>query len=141
MSTTTNADLWLDHREAIIVVLTEAGEETKCIESNVEKQLRRSGEPTDGPFEEQEVPADDSRQREYSRHLARYYDEIISCLRDAKSILILGPGEAKGELQKRFEHYPSAACRIALEAADKMTGPQVVARVRHPFSRDPARLL
>jgi hypothetical protein len=34
---------WIDHREAIIVVLTEKGEETKRIESTVEKQLRRSG--------------------------------------------------------------------------------------------------
>jgi hypothetical protein len=31
--------LWIDHREAIIVVLTEKGEETKRIESTVEKQL------------------------------------------------------------------------------------------------------
>ncbi len=137
----TNAGLWLDHREAIIVVLTEAGEETKRIESNVEKQLRRSGEPADGPFEAREVPADDSRQREYTGHLARYYDEIISCLGEAESILFLGPGEAKGELQKRFEKHPCEARRIALETADKMTGPQIVARVRHHFSHDPATLI
>ena len=135
------AGLWLDHREAIIVVLTEVGEETKRIESNVEKQLRRSGEPAGGPFEAREVPADDSRQREYIGQLARYYDEIVSCLREAESILFLGPGEAKGELQKRFEKHPSGARRIALETADKMTERQVVARVRHYFSRDPARLI
>ena len=107
----------------------------------MEKQLRRSGEPADGPFEEQEVPADDSRQREYAGHLAHYYDEIISFLCEAKSILLLGPGEAKGELQKRFEKHPSAARRIALETADKMTGPQIVARVRHHFSHEQTRLV
>ena len=137
----TNAGLWLDHREAIIVALTETGEETKRVESNVEKQIRRSSEPADGPFEAREVPADDSRQREYAGHLARYYDEIISCLCETKSILIFGPGEAKGELQKRFEMHPCEARRIALETADKMTEPQVVARVRHHFSHEPARLI
>jgi len=34
------AGLWIDHREAVIVVLTGTGEETKRIQSTVEKQLR-----------------------------------------------------------------------------------------------------
>src|ERR1035438_3974024 len=103
----TNAGLWIDHREAIIVVLSGTREETKRIQSTVEKQLRRSAEPSNGSFEAQEVPADDSREREYTGNLARYYDEIIAYLRDAGSILIFGPGEAKGELKKRFEKHPS----------------------------------
>jgi 2'-5' RNA ligase len=45
--------LWIDHRKAIIVVLTEKGEETKRIESTVEKQLRRSGR---SPSNESFVP-------------------------------------------------------------------------------------
>lgn len=36
--------LWIDHRRALIVVITDNGEETKLIISRVEKQLRRSGE-------------------------------------------------------------------------------------------------
>jgi hypothetical protein len=136
----TNAGLWIDHREAIIVVLKETGEETKRIQSTVEKQLRRSGEPDLGPFEAQEVPADDSREREYMGHLAHFYDEIISCLRDAGSIVIFGPGEAKGELKKRFERQPGDTRIIALETADKMTEPQFVALVRHHFHHDPTRL-
>jgi hypothetical protein len=37
-----NAGVWIDHREAIIVVLTETGEEANHIQSKVEKQLRHS---------------------------------------------------------------------------------------------------
>jgi hypothetical protein len=55
--------LWIDHREAFVVVLTEKGEETKRIESTVEKQLRRSGRsPSNESFEPQLVPADDTRE-------------------------------------------------------------------------------
>src|ERR1039457_5365007 len=79
------AGLWVDHREALIVVLSKTGEETKCIQSNAQKQLRRTGEPSVGRFEYQEVPADDSRQRAYSGYLERYYDEIVAYLRDRKS--------------------------------------------------------
>jgi hypothetical protein len=127
------AGLWVDHREAWIVVLSKTGEETKRIQSNVQKQLRRSGDPSTGRFEYQEVPADDSRQRAYTGHLARYYDEIIANLRDAGAILIFGPGEAKGELKKRFEKECSGAHIVITETTDKMTEPQIVAHVRHYF--------
>ena len=133
--------LWIDHREALIVALTENGEETTRIASNVEKQLRRSGRsPSDAPFEAQMVPADDARERDYQGHLARYYDEIAWYLREAGSVLILGPGEAKGELKKRLAKGKEGARLVALETADKMTEPQVVARVRQYFlqNRPPA---
>ncbi len=135
----TNAGLWIDHREAVIVELTGAGEETKRIPSTVEKQLRRAGDPDHGTFETQDVPADDSRQRAYSGHLAHYYDAIIAHLHNAGSILIFGPGEAKGELKKQFEKHPVRAPFIILETADKMTEPQIMAKVRHHFQREPVK--
>jgi RNA recognition motif-containing protein len=123
--------LWIDHREAIIVVLTEKGEETKHIESNVEKQLRRSGRsPSNESFEPQLVPADDTRERDYMGHLANYYDEVIACIGDAETILIFGPGEAKGELKKRMERDKIGIRIVAMETADKMTQPQIVAKVK-----------
>ena len=123
--------LWIDHREAIIVVLTEKGEETKRIESSVEKQLRRSGRsPSDESFEPQLVPADDTRERDYMGHLANYYDEVIACIGDAETILIFGPGEAKGELKKRMERDKIGIRIVTMETADKMTEPQIVAKVK-----------
>jgi len=133
------AGLWVDHREALIVVLSKTGEETKRIQSNVQKQLRRTGEPSTGRFEYQEVPADDSRQRAYSGYLVRYYDEIVAYLRDAGAVLILGPGEAKGELKKRFEKEKTGAHIVTMETTDKMTKPQIVAYVRHHFCHEAAR--
>jgi hypothetical protein len=130
--------LWIDHREAVIVVLSRTGEEIKRIASTAEKQLRRSGEPSTGSFEAQEVPADDSREREYTGQLAHFYDEIISYLRAAGSILIFGPGEAKGELKKRVEKDKRDARIVALETAGRMTEPQIVAKVRHYFHHNAA---
>jgi hypothetical protein len=130
----TQAGLWLDHRQAFIVVLSKTGEETKRIQSNSETQARRSGEPATGRFEYQAVPSDDSRQREYTGHLARYYDEIISFLRDAGTVLIFGPGEAKGELKKRFEKAKASTRIVTMETDDKMTEPQIIAHVRQHFS-------
>jgi len=132
----TNAGLWIDHREAIIVKLMDNGTETRRIPSSAERQPRRSGEPDHGRFESQQVLADDSRQREYTGQLARYYDAIILYLRDCGSILVFGPGETKGELKKRFEKQGGVQHLIVLETTDKMTEGQIVAMVQQHFQSD-----
>src|SRR4030066_1493237 len=100
----TKVGLWIDHREALIVAVTDKGEEIRLIISKVEKQPGRSGGMrSTTSYEAQLVPADDSRERKFTGHLNTYYNAVIACIRDAESILIFGPGEAKGELKKRLE--------------------------------------
>jgi len=130
----TLAGLWIDHREAVIVFLSEKGQETRRIKSHVEKQLRRSDRSSSSaPFAAQMVPADDSREREYTGHLANYYDEVISCLRPAKAILLFGPGEAKGELKMRIERNKLDLRITRSETMDKMTEPQISQKVRKHY--------
>lgn len=128
--------LWIDHRKAVITVVSDKGEETKVIESNVEKQPGRSaGIRSTTPYESQKVPADDSREQEFTGHLHGYYDEIIATIRDAESIFIFGPGEAKGELRKRLERDKLGGSIVAVETVDKMTDRQIAAKVREYFHR------
>jgi len=130
----TLAGLWIDHREAMVVILSDKGQETRRIKSDVEKQLRRSGRsPSQAPFEAQLVPADDSREREYSGHLANYYDEVISCIRPAEAILLFGPGEAKSELRKRLQRNKLDLRISSLETSDKMTERQILQKVRRHY--------
>ena len=130
----TVAGLWIDHREAVIVILSDKGEETRRVTSRVEKQLWRSGRsPSRSPFEAQMLPADDSRELEYSGHLANYYDEVIACLRPAKAILLFGPGEAKGELRKRIQRNRLDVRITRCETSDKMTERQISQKVRRHY--------
>ena len=119
----TTAGLWIDHKKAVVVFVTGKEEEIKLISSNIEKHHRQSGVST---------PAD-IRQRELTEHLNVYYDEVVSCIREAKSILIFGPGEAKGELKKRLEKDNLGGRIVGIEPADRMTDPQIVAKVRGQF--------
>jgi len=130
----TKVGLWIDHRKAIVVSVTDKGEEMGLIISKVEKQLRRSGDsPLKGPYESLQVPESDSRQKTYTGHLNIYYDAIIACIRDAEFILIFGPGEAKGELKKRLERSNLGGRIVGIETVDKMTGRQIAAKVRQHF--------
>ena len=117
--------LWIDHRKAVIVIVTEEGEELKKISSNMEKHVRFTGgrASEDGSTE-------DVRDRQFGNHLNSYYDEVIAVIRGADSIQIFGPGEAKGELEKRLEHEGLKAHIFAIETVDKMTDRQISAKVR-----------
>ncbi len=128
------AGLWIDHKKAVIVIITDEKEEIILIISKIEKQLGRSGGiRSTTPFESQQVPADDSRERKFTGHLNIYYDAVIACIRDAESILIFGPGEAKGELKERLERNNLGGGIIGIETVDKMTDRQIAAKVRRRF--------
>ncbi len=133
---TTQMGVWIDHRKAIIVAVADKGEEIGLVVSKVEKHLQRSGDsPLKGRYESQKVPSDNSRQRTLTAYLNIYYKAVIACLRDAQSILIFGPGEAKGELIKRLKKSKLGELVAGVETVDKMTDRQIAAKVRQYFAK------
>ncbi len=130
-----NAGIWIDHRKAIIVLVTPTGEHTALVVSMVEKHPERTGDsPMKGRYESRQVPADDSRQRALTGELNIYYDAVIATFRNVECVLIFGPGEAKGELKRRLGEAKLGVRIAAVESVDKMTDRQVAAKVRGYFS-------
>jgi len=128
-----NVGLWIDHRKAVVVAVTDKGEEIGLVISHIEKQLRRSGDsPSKGSYEAK-LPADDNRQKAFTGHLNIYYDAVVASIRNAESILVFGPGEAKGELKKRLERSNLGGRIVGVETVDKMTDRQIAAKVRLRF--------
>jgi hypothetical protein len=122
------AGLWIDHRKAVIVIISEAGEEIREIISNMEKHVRFS----DGNSSE-DGSSEDVRDRKFGSHLNSFFDGVIAWIRDVETIQIFGPGEAKGELVKRLEDKGFKGHIVAIETMDKMTDRQISAKVREHF--------
>jgi stalled ribosome rescue protein Dom34 len=73
----------------------------------------------------------------HNQHLEQYYDDVISQLGQPEAILIFGPGEAKLELRERLSRSKALSDRtVDIETADKLTDPQIVARVKEHFLID-----
>jgi len=124
--------LWIDHKQAVIVPNIE--DEAQHIDSHVEKHVRFSGGArSDNAGGSYAGSPEDNRENRFHEELNRYYDEIISHLHEATSILIMGPGEAKIELQKRLKERKIADVVVVIETADKMTDRQIMAEVRDHF--------
>jgi hypothetical protein len=119
--------LWFTHNKAVIVSITEDGEERSIITSNMEHYLRySSATPGDGSPQE-------SRDNRYWNHVGEYYDKVIAHIRDAKAVQIFGPDEAKSELKKRLESLGLPEYSIMLETTGNLTDHQIVKKVREKF--------
>jgi hypothetical protein len=87
------------------------------------------------PHNSQGSTAEDVRDRQYGDHLGRYYEGVISIIRDADSIWIFGPGEAKVELENHLKRKDLGERIVGVETVDKMTDQQIAAKVRDHFLR------
>ena len=118
--------LWIDHKKAVIFSLSDEGAEIKRISSELEHKVHFSGGL-------QKESAEKHKDKRLTGHLNNYYDEILTFIRDAESILIFGPGEAKVELKKRLENMGLHKHIVGFEIVDKMTDNQIIAKVRQRF--------
>jgi stalled ribosome rescue protein Dom34 len=128
------AGVWIDHAKAVVVLIADSGEETKQIKSDVKKPARSAaGSRPKKSYTPNDFVAEDKQQRKLTDHLNKYYDQVIACIRDAEAILILGPGQAKGEFKKRIKSKKLRGRLADVETADNMTDRQVAAMVREHF--------
>jgi molybdopterin converting factor small subunit len=116
--------LWIDHRKAVVVLVSDEGEVVKEITSDMEKHVRFTGGASMAGSSE------DVRDRHFENQLNNFYDAVIAVIRDGDSIQIFGPGEAKGELKKRLESKELGGRIVGVETVDKMTDRQIAAKVR-----------
>jgi hypothetical protein len=115
--------LWIDHRKAVLIFHPTGEEEIKTILSEVEK------DPSS-------LIPEDSQDRKYQNQLNVYYDEVIALIHQVESLLIFGPGEAKGELNKRLEHKHPSGRTVQLETSDKLSDRQIAAHARAHFDKE-----
>jgi len=134
----TKAGVWIDHRKAIVVLVTDAGKEIKKIKSGIEKPVRSAGRSSSkNKYTPNDFIAEDSRERKLVSGRKKVYDEVLACIRGADSLLILGPGEAKGELSKHIKAKKVRGLTVEVQTTDKMTDRQVAAKVSEHFAKAP----
>ena len=129
--------IWIDHKKAVIVSASAGHVTVNTLESDVEPHARYSGRagypPADGPRDGRGEKKYEGR---YDEHLDRYYDDVISRLGQPEALLIFGPGEAKLQLRERLGSHTRSNNTVAVETTDKLTDPQIVAKVKEHYGID-----
>lgn len=129
--------LWIDHRSAIVVYIAENEVGIKTIKSNVDKLLRNANEESSSAaFEKHKATKADIQNDTYAKLMEKFYGKVYSGVKNAESVLIFGPDEAKSELKTYIEKIYIGKLVIGVETVDRMSDRQVIAKVSKYF-KDP----
>jgi hypothetical protein len=132
----TKAGVWIDHKQAIVVLIKDAGQEIKRFKSGIEPSDRPAGSPrSKNKYTPNDFIAEDRRERKLVDDRKHVYEEVLACIRGADSLLILGPGEAKAEFGKHIKSKKLRGLAVELETTDKMTDRQLAAKVGEHFTK------
>jgi hypothetical protein len=118
--------IWIDHRKAVIVSASADEVTAKTLESAVEPHTHYAGS--------QEGGGEEKYGERHDRQLDRYYDAVISQLGQPQAVLIFGPGEAKFQLKECLSRSTALSeSAVTVESAEKLTDPQIVAKVKDHY--------
>jgi len=118
--------VWIDHKKAVIVSIAAGEVTTRTLISDVGAHPHYSGS--------QEGGGEKKYEERHNQDLDRYYDDVIGQLGKPDAVLLLGPGEAKLQLKARLARSKmSSESIVAVESTDKLTDPQIVAKVKEHY--------
>jgi len=136
----TKVGVWIDHKQAIVVLVTDSGVEFKRFESVMGQPARpASGSRSKSRYTPKDFIAEDRRERKLVGDRKQVYENVLACIRGADSLLVLGPGEAKGEFSKHIKSKKLRGLKVELETTDKLTDRQLAAKVSEHFTLVPDR--
>jgi stalled ribosome rescue protein Dom34 len=121
-----NQGIWIDHKRAVIVTVAAEHVVADTVDSDVAAHPHYAGQQDGGGEKKYE--------ERRNHQLNQYYDAVIRSLAKPDGLLIFGPGEAKRELEKRIRSTTHEGFAIDVETTDKLTDPQIVAKVTEYFS-------
>ncbi|MDF1577453.1 MAG: hypothetical protein P1P81_03305 [Desulfobulbales bacterium] len=135
-SMTQRVGIWVDHKEAILVSVTDTETTLQRIESHAESNFRPSGGWKASGTNVAQAVSKEQKAEERRRHLFHsFYHGVIEKIGKADFIYLSGPGEAKLELAKEVEKIKGPRGRIAaVEPSDRLTENQIVAKVKSFFA-------
>jgi len=129
-----NIGLWIDHKQAFLI--WHDRKKVEVIPSNLEPRIHASGSTRKGGRYNQNLDSELKHEDYYNNQLSKYYENVIKTIQNADSIFIMGPGEAKLELERKIKKHKDLIQKLLkIETADKMTKNQMVAYVRGVFSK------
>ena len=127
-----NIGLWIDHKQAFLI--WHDRKKVEVIPSNLEPRTHFSGGTRVGGRYNQSVDSELRYNDRYNNQLSKYYEQVIATIQNADSIFIMGPGEAKLELERAIRKHKALITKLLkIETADKMTKNQMIAYVRDFF--------
>lgn len=134
---TIQTGIWIDSKQAIIVLLEEEGHSIKKLTSEIEKKVRTPGEGKwFSRMGNQFFNFDRKKKAHQLRDSLAFYRDIQLEINNTDELVLFGPATRKLELEKYLiENGTPKSVISGVKTADSMTDNQVAAWVKKYFNR------
>jgi hypothetical protein len=130
----TQAGIWIDRAHAIVVLLHGNAEEHKSFHARTPEPFPQTTETRERhEYTRNDFIAEDKLERKQTNARHSMFDSVMHYVSKADALYVLGPGEAKNEFETYAKSTQHGKRSIQLETSDKMTEPQLAAKVRRHF--------
>ena len=129
-----NAGIWMDRRNAIIVLCDDSSEEILEVESDVEEFNLHGGYGGARKDLPQDAQSDKKLLARKQLQTQKYFRDIISRLPELQELYVFGPGDARKQFIKEVKSdYVFENTEVTEEPAEQMTLNQLRSQVRDFF--------
>ena len=128
--------IWIDSEKAIILNNGSNEKSLKIVESAIENKTNHEKESDKGTFSGSQHMNNESKFEERKKHqLTDFLKAVVSHVEDGDAVYIIGPSETKKHLKSKIEDEKTLSkTTIVIEAAERMTDNQFVAKVSDHYS-------
>lgn len=139
--------IWLNQREATLVILRGDRFETRVSVVHVQSEVEGHHKSTGGrkgaaPYMQRSASAGAESKLEHRREqdFHHFFELLQPWMREADWIYLMGPGQFKLKIKHLIEARRELAKKLRdVQSADRMTEKQIVAKVRKYFERPAER--
>lgn len=132
---TTLAGIWIDKEQAVLVKISDANQDVVRFKVDHHEGTAQDGNAgSPGSHRPYEYIPEGRIERKKFADRKRMYLALEESLKGTEGLLLIGPGETKSEFAKHISLNRIPLVKLTVEASDKMTEPQLVAKVREHFS-------
>ncbi len=131
------AGVWIDQKEANIIVLDDKHIVNKTIVSEIETRERFEGESKAfGRFGDQFLNNEKGKKNKIDELTKVYLKNVLNSIKNVDEILIFGPAQTKIKLGNLIQKDPKLSIKLSeIQNAEHMTDNQKVAFVKDYFKK------
>ena len=132
--------IWMNTDKAVLVSLLNGKEEkVQTIESEVEAHAHNPRESKPGAKTGAVLMDLDKKMTQRKNHqLHDYFEKVMHSINsDTGEIFIFGPANTKKHFEKELKkHSQFSSKKLEIESADRMTQPQMIAKIKKHFTNN-----
>lgn len=130
-----NVGVWIDRKHALVVHAADGSKSVVRFDAGVDEVFPATAQSrAEHRYTKNDFVAEKTLERKSAMDRVKMYDRVLGEVDMSEAVWILGPGEAKEEFAKYLRDKCSASISIEVATADRMTDPQLVAKVHGHFA-------